>query len=264
MDLIEVSCNENRHPWELSRGTQLLHAVVTICNKIRSGDAGKSIAIADIGAGDLYFDHCILAKIKNIHITAVDRGFQIQDSPDSPIKKIRDIEQLEDYQYDIIMMMDVLEHVPDDASFIKKVAGKLKAPDPGYLIVTVPAFQNLFSAHDVFLKHYRRYEKASLEKLIKSNVSLSISTIHYFYTSLYFLRLFQKVMQKTRRSQGISKQRGIGSWKYSKEHIITKLITLFLNGDYRLNRWISNYGIIFPGLSLLAILCSRKEAIHER
>ncbi|MDR2194097.1 MAG: class I SAM-dependent methyltransferase [Treponema sp.] len=265
MDLIEVSCNENRHPWELSRTTQLLHIVTALCRKIRSADADKSILIADIGAGDLYFDYCVLAEIRNIHITAVDMNFQSLDSPDARIRKTADIRQLEDYQYDIIIMMDVLEHVADDAVFIKEIERKLKDADPRYLIITVPAFQHLFSTHDVFLKHYRRYEKSSLEKLIVSNVSLSISAIHYFYTSLYFIRLFQKIIRKIRGNQNVAlKQSGIGTWKYSKTHIITKLITLFLNGDYRLNRWARKFGIIFPGLSLLAVLCGRKEAGHER
>ncbi len=58
-------------------------------------------------------------------------------------------------------MMDVIEHVEDDVGLVRgyvdKVAGGTR------FIVTVPALMWLWSGHDVFLEHYRRYTLTSIE-----------------------------------------------------------------------------------------------------
>ena len=52
-------------------------------------------------------------------------------------------------------MMDVLEHVSDDVGLVREYAKRAK---PGTrFVVSVPAFMWLWSGHDVFLEHHRRY-----------------------------------------------------------------------------------------------------------
>ncbi len=63
--------------------------------------------------------------------------------------------------YDLIGLFDVLEHVEDDKGSLKALGEKLS--DDGSLFVTVPAFQWLWSKHDVAHHHYRRYSKTSLK-----------------------------------------------------------------------------------------------------
>ena len=66
-------------------------------------------------------------------------------------------------QYDLITLFDVLEHVEDDVAALKAIRTRLK-PD-GTLLVTVPANQWMWSAHDIAHHHHRRYSKATLARV---------------------------------------------------------------------------------------------------
>ncbi len=67
---------------------------------------------------------------------------------------------LDDNSADLVTMLDVLEHLCDDKLALKEVFRVLKPG--GALILTVPAYQHLWSAHDEALHHFRRYEKHQL------------------------------------------------------------------------------------------------------
>lgn len=67
--------------------------------------------------------------------------------------------------YDLIALLDVLEHVPDDKGSLASIMTRLK---PGAaLLVTVPANPWMWSAHDVAHHHHRRYRKGEIEKLAR-------------------------------------------------------------------------------------------------
>jgi hypothetical protein len=139
-------------------------------------------------------------------------------------------------------MMDVLEHVQNDREFLASALNAL--PDGGNVLVTVPAFQFLFSDHDVFLKHYRRYDRKSLMKLLTDS-GLAIEQCHYFYTSLFFARFLLGFFKK--------KHNGIGGWRFHERHIITKMIYWALNVDFAMCGLFARFHIYLPGLSLLAV-----------
>jgi len=83
----------------------------------------------------------------------------------------------EDDSYDIICAFDVIEHIEDDIKAIEEIHRVLK-PNGKYLL-TVPAFQSLWSNHDVINHHYRRYRKNQFNKLIVNN-KLKINYSTYF------------------------------------------------------------------------------------
>jgi SAM-dependent methyltransferase len=66
--------------------------------------------------------------------------------------------------FDLITCLDVIEHVPDDRAALRELR-RVSKPD-GRLLVTVPAYQALWSYHDVANHHYRRYERATLRAVI--------------------------------------------------------------------------------------------------
>jgi SAM-dependent methyltransferase len=68
--------------------------------------------------------------------------------------------------YDLLGAFDVLEHVKEDYEFTKKLSAL--TADNGYLVATVPAFQWLWSEHDVSHYHFRRHTTASMRKLLES------------------------------------------------------------------------------------------------
>ena len=67
--------------------------------------------------------------------------------------------------YDLIALLDVLEHVPDDKGSLAAIIDRLK---PGAaLLLTVPANPWMWSAHDVAHHHHRRYRKGEIEQLAR-------------------------------------------------------------------------------------------------
>jgi len=70
---------------------------------------------------------------------------------------------LDDSGYDLIVLLDVLEHIPDDVGALRYLSGKL-APG-GRLMVTVPASPWMWSAHDLAHHHQRRYTRAHLSRV---------------------------------------------------------------------------------------------------
>lgn len=66
----------------------------------------------------------------------------------------------EDETFDLITCLDVIEHTPDDRATLREL---LRVTKPGgYLLVTVPAYQALWSQHDEANHHYRRYNRRML------------------------------------------------------------------------------------------------------
>ena len=68
--------------------------------------------------------------------------------------------------YDTIFLFDVIEHLEDDADFIKSSLFHLKPG--GQLIINVPANQSLFSDYDRIVGHQRRYDINMLRELCAS------------------------------------------------------------------------------------------------
>lgn len=82
----------------------------------------------------------------------------------------------------LVLMMDVLEHVPDDFSLFSAVAS---AVQPGcYLLITVPADRRLWSGHDESFGHYRRYDARRLAQ-IWAGLPIEPLLVSHFNRRLY-------------------------------------------------------------------------------
>ncbi len=66
----------------------------------------------------------------------------------------------DDETFDLITCLDVIEHTPDDRVTLREL--RRVAKPGGWLLVTVPAYQALWSEHDEANHHYRRYGRRSL------------------------------------------------------------------------------------------------------
>ncbi len=77
----------------------------------------------------------------------------------------------------LIMLTDVLEHVPDDFALFSEL---LAATRPGtYFLITVPANQSLWSEHDESFGHYRRYDPQRLEAVWQGLPVRPLFVSHY-------------------------------------------------------------------------------------
>ena len=93
---------------------------------------------------------------------------------------------------DVITLLDVLEHLDDDAGALRAVAGSLK--EGGILVCTVPAYPFLWSGHDVLNEHKRRYTRRRLGDLVRTS-GLHIEKLTYFNTLLAPLVFLRRLMQ---------------------------------------------------------------------
>lgn len=83
---------------------------------------------------------------------------------------------------DLALALDVIEHVPDDSQALAEMHRVLR-PD-GSLLVTVPALDMLWSAHDVANGHYRRYTTGELRERI-ARAGFEVIKLSYFNTLLF-------------------------------------------------------------------------------
>jgi SAM-dependent methyltransferase len=97
--------------------------------------------------------------------------------------------------YDVVAAFDVVEHIPDDDAAIEAIARLLKSS--GRLVVTVPAHQWMWSAHDVVNHHQRRYSKRGLKRLIEAS-PLKLEAIGYFNSLLFPVAVAERLASKVR------------------------------------------------------------------
>jgi len=238
MDISEKTKNINRHPWELSRSHNVLKLLQHINN---------NAVYADIGAGDRFFTSKLL-YITEGNVFAIDNGYSNSSGKEGRVICLNDISLLKNNCIDCLIMMDVLEHIENEKLFLKAVLEKLR-PN-GDIIITVPAMRFLFSFHDVFLKHYRRYNRKQLFDLLLLN-EIKIEQSYYFYTTLFVVRFFVSLIEKIFQTK--KQNFGIGLWGHSEKSFITRFFVIMLNMDFFLNKLLSKIFIRLPGLSLLAV-----------
>jgi len=82
---------------------------------------------------------------------------------------------------DGVLLLDVLEHIDDDQAALRAIL-RLLVPG-GLLLCTVPAYQALWSSHDVVLGHRRRYSAPTLRRSIE-HAGFRVSRLTYFNTLL--------------------------------------------------------------------------------
>jgi len=95
--------------------------------------------------------------------------------------------------YDLIALLDVLEHVMDDERSLMAIRGLLKPG--GALVLTVPANPWMWSAHDVAHHHHRRYRKREIETLAR-HAGLRIVLLTPFNSLLYPLVAVARFLNK--------------------------------------------------------------------
>jgi len=103
------------------------------------------------------------------------------------------IEGVPDDTYDMVAALDVIEHIPDDAAALEGIARVLKPG--GKLLMTVPAHQWMWSAHDVVNHHQRRYSRRDFKRLV-DNSPLNLESIGYLNSLLFPVAMAQRLASK--------------------------------------------------------------------
>lgn len=112
---------------------------------------------------------------------------------------------MEDFEgektYDFILASEVLEHIEDDRSAVKKISSYLNKG--GRALITVPHNMKLWSASDEIAGHLRRYEKDELKTKLEST-GLDIITLTCY--GFPFLQMFLQIRKCITRKEGTKKE----------------------------------------------------------
>jgi SAM-dependent methyltransferase len=92
--------------------------------------------------------------------------------------------------YDLIAMLDVLEHIEEDEAALTSLAQRLR-PN-GRILITVPAHPWMWSAHDEVNHHKRRYTRRSLAKVV-ADAGLKLEMMSWFNSLLFPLAAAARV-----------------------------------------------------------------------
>lgn len=240
MDLGETDINiaVKRHPWEQARAA-------FVCRLLRRFIPEGSGRLLDLGCGDCY----LLARLAAAYPQLEPSGCDTALTPEAVSLLERRYPSCRLYAetgpeigpFDLITMCDVVEHVADDHGFLASIAGDAMLRSGGLVLITVPAFNALFSEHDRRLRHWRRYERPRLVGLAAS-VGLRPLASGYFFCSLLLPRLLQR---KTGTSPHADR------WEHGS--LFTGAVRSVLLADAAICRLLSSLNLHLPGLSCYLI-----------
>lgn len=164
----------------------------------------KKLELADMGCGtglmlhelerygevtgydytDTALDYC--RKKTNARLIKIDLG----DFSFSPIN-----------QYDIVFALDIIEHIENDKVAIDNIYKSVKCG--GHAVITVPAFQWLWSQNDINNMHRRRYSLKQLNKLAEK-AGFKVEYISYYnfwlFLPIVIMRVLTKIFQVDKHS----------------------------------------------------------------
>lgn len=252
MDLLENTTGEivsNRHPWEIVRYSIIEEKVKKMYDQYNC----KDVVLIDIGCGDSFVVSKLSTQFNFKFIYGIDINFndEIIQNLSGQYKNINFVNSLNNVEINnslnyIIILNDVIEHIENDIDFLQNLNDTiLDNINKAFLFITVPAFNFVFSKHDLDLGHYRRY---NINNLYEYNNVLNLPVFEsgYFFILPLFVRFFSKIISSLIYQK--HNKIGVSDWNYSKR--ITLLIVSLLKLDYFISKKLFYK---FPGLSSFII-----------
>lgn len=252
MDLRERTSSGTRHPWESAR----LEHVIELLRAHASIRPGSTLL--DAGSGDSFVAASIGRAFPGLDVVCWDAHYSDDDLAE-PLPGTRRVRTLPEGSYDVVLALDVIEHVEDDVAFLRALRGHVGTHST--LLVTVPAYQHLFSAHDVYLGHYRRYSHKQLAAAVGSGGWAPVVS-GGFFSSLLAPRAVSVWLERRRDAKSGSPDvpesiesgavEHLGTW--SRGDGVTRMVKGALRIDATVSRWVSSRSSRgLPGLSLFLV-----------
>jgi SAM-dependent methyltransferase len=257
MDLVEAThlfaSDGARHPWETAR--------LDVVRKLiaRHVELSPGSVVIDIGCGDAFVVASLAAEFPDVTFHGIDSGFSEQMIAQSAqrlkrpnlrlVRRLEEITPRPARAASLVLLMDVIEHIEDDGGFLDDLAARDFVDRGTCVLVTVPAYQWLFSAHDVFLHHYRRYSNRTLRSRLEG-AGFQVQEIGYFFLSLLAVRLLQLAKEKV-----VGRRPG-GATGLTDQAPGAAIVQRALMADSSLAFALRRLGINLPGLSNFAV-CRR-------
>lgn len=212
--------------------------------------------MCDVGAGDAYVARAIAAQLPDeARVVCVDTAYSERQLRETQAdRKLTFVRKQPEESFDVVLLLDVLEHVRDDVAFLRDLAARRLRPR-GILLVTVPAWPSLYGRHDVALGHFRRYRPDALHRLCRE-AGLHIEAHGGLFHTLLGVRAggrLKELVVGVRRQPGdvafgrVGAGDGIGAWRGGAA--LTGWLVSILETDSRIGAWLARHGLALPGLS---------------
>jgi SAM-dependent methyltransferase len=253
VDLRERGAGTQRHPWETAR----VEAVKSIIRRLEI----EKPRVLDIGCGDGFVLQELGRSLEFRQALAYDLRLtdDLIDQLATPqIRFVRDLAAISADPVDLALFLDVLEHIEHPTEYLRNVVADQLA-SRGWVVITVPAFQALFTRHDRDLLHFRRYSRDEIAEVARG-AGLEVVDSGYLFPSLVVPRavaaLRERALPPGKQANDVASDIGIGNWNGSP--LLTRALHGALCWDNRLALAAHDVGLILPGLS--AWLTCRKPS----
>jgi SAM-dependent methyltransferase len=175
--------------------------------------------VLDVGAGSGVFSRQLLDAGVCERALCVDPGYPEERRERYHGHEIEFRRSVERVPQNLVLMMDVLEHVDDDVGLLRSYGQRM--PGNGRVLITVPAFPFLWSGHDVFLEHRRRYTLGSLEAVVGA-AGLRVVRSRYFFGLLFPAIAMLRLRDRHRLGAGrIEARSTLRAYPGTLNHVLT-------------------------------------------
>lgn len=191
---------EDRHWWFVARRNLVLMALRRLRDSLpKSGFSGAAAAlrILDVGCGTGGTLERLRPFGQVVGLDLETLALEFCRRRDPTLRLVRGSATALPFAsgaFDVVVAMDVLEHIPDHAAAAREIA-RVLAPG-GALIATVPAYRALWSRHDVALRHQRRYVAKEV-RLLLQGAGLRVERLTYTVSAIlpivWAVRMGQKL-----------------------------------------------------------------------
>jgi SAM-dependent methyltransferase len=149
------------------------------------------------------------------------------------------LDGVEEGAYDLVAILDVLEHVDEDREALRSIGRRLK-PD-GRILVTVPAHPWMWSAHDEVNHHKRRYTRRTFRAAV-GEAGLRVELLSWFNSLLFPLAAAARLAGRVTGKED------------SDDKLPPGPVNALFEAIFGLERYAVGRVPLPPGVSLVAIL----------